>query len=198
MIVVKVGGSLFDWPELPARLRVWLAGLDATEVLLIPGGGATADAIRTLDRTFELGEDASHWLAIQALSLNARFLQSILPGTILEPDERARDNQASLAGASGSDNVMAILDAYPFFRADERRAEHLPHRWDVTSDSLAVRAAVLLGATDLILLKSASWAGSDWTAASEAGLVDPYFPQALRQAPTQLGVRLVNLRDAAV
>lgn len=187
MIVVKVGGSLFDWPELPPRLRAWLVGLDATKVLLVPGGGATADVVRDFDRLHGLGEETSHWLALQALSLNARFLHAILPEAAI---------LSSLAGASGSGQCASILDAYPFFRADEKRVDHLPHRWDVTSDSLAVRAAALFGATDLILLKSACWEGSDWAGASRAGLVDPYFPEALRQAPAHLRIRLVNLRTA--
>jgi aspartokinase-like uncharacterized kinase len=67
----------------------------------------------------------------------------------------------------------------------------LPHRWDVTSDSLAVRVAALAGARELILLKSTDPPSADWT---EAGFVDAYFSEALRQAPRDLQVRAVNLR----
>ena len=37
-IVVKVGGSLFDWPELGPRLGRWLKTLPSNRVLLVPGG----------------------------------------------------------------------------------------------------------------------------------------------------------------
>jgi 5-(aminomethyl)-3-furanmethanol phosphate kinase len=184
--VVKVGGSLYELPDLRERLRGFLDAVDGN-ILLIPGGAATADAIRTLDRVHHLGEEQSHWLAIQTLSINARFLQTLL--------REARLLQ--WASDAHAESRLRILDALPFFEEDERAPEHLPHRWDVTSDSLAVRAAVLVGARDLMLLKSIDWHSSDWTAAAENGIVDRYFPQALQQAPTTLQVRVVNLRKQA-
>ncbi len=185
--VVKIGGSLFDWPELGGRLRALLKQFDGGKVLLVPGGGTIADAVRAFDQTHRLGEDASHWLAIQALSVNARLLQALLPAAHLF---------ASLANASDSDK-LCILDPLPFFHADDQNGDHLPHCWHVTSDSLAVRAAVLLPAREFILLKSASWDGDDWDAASRAGVVDGYFAAALRQAPDSLRVRVINLRTCS-
>ena len=160
-IVVKVGGSLFDLPDLRARLRDFLATLEDANVLLVPGGGAMADAVRAFDRVHRLGEEASHWLAIQAMSLNGWFLQSLLP------ESRMVDGIGSLAYASGSDaSRWRVLDAFPFFLADDMRPDHLPHCWQVTSDSLAARAAVLAQACELILLKSSGWVGTDWEAAA--------------------------------
>jgi aspartokinase-like uncharacterized kinase len=201
-IIVKVGGSLFDLPDLRHRLRAMLRLRGAAYVLLVPGGGATADAIRAFDIAHQLGEEASHWLAIQALSLNARMLQELLPEArivreIPEPDAPARDAKSAPAGASSSDENRSrffLLDALPFFHADEQRPDHLPHRWDVTSDSLAVRAATLAEAHELILLKSVAWEARDWTEAARSGIVDRYFAQALQQAPAALRVRLINLR----
>ena len=40
MIVVKVGGSLFDLPDLGPRLRAFLASLADEDRLLVPGGGS--------------------------------------------------------------------------------------------------------------------------------------------------------------
>jgi aspartokinase-like uncharacterized kinase len=185
--VVKVGGSLFDWPLLGERLSSWLTRLDASRVLLVAGGGPAADALRELDVVDPLGDDAAHWLAIEAMSFNARALQERLPTARIVceiPDP------AFLACASG----WYLLDALPFFRADESNAGHLPHSWRVTSDSLAVRAAVLAKARELILLKSVSWPGTDWTEAMHAGIVDAYFMDALRQSPSDMRIRIVNLR----
>jgi len=201
-IIVKVGGSLFDLPDLRHRLRAMVRHFRAANVLLVPGGGATADAIRAFDITHQLGEEASHWLALQALSLNARMLQELLPEArivceIPEPDAPARDAASALAGASGSDEIRSrlfLLDAFPFFHVDEQRPDHLPHRWDVTSDSLAVRVAILADAHELILLKSVAWEARDWTEAARSGIVDRYFARALQQAPSALRVRLINLR----
>lgn len=207
-IIVKVGGSLFDLPDLRQRLRAKLRQLGAAKVLLIPGGGATADAIRAFDTAHQLGEEASHWLALQALSLNARMLQQLLPESrmvadIPEPEAQARDAASALARASGSDEMRIageirgrffLLDAFRFFHADELRSDHLPHCWDVTSDSLAVRAATLAQAHELILLKSVDSEASDWSEAARSGIVDSYFARALQQAPAALRVRLINLR----
>src|SRR5262249_50947889 len=81
-VVVKVGGSLYDLPGLGARLRAWLERLPSREVLLVPGGGPAADVVRDLDRLHRLGEEAAHWLALRALSVNARFLAALLPGAV--------------------------------------------------------------------------------------------------------------------
>ena len=68
----------------------------------------------------------------------------------------------------------------------------LPHSWDVTSDSIAARLAVLAGADELVLLKSGLPAGSLTLAqAAETGYVDRYFPVAAAGVPR---VRCVNLR----
>jgi aspartokinase-like uncharacterized kinase len=179
-IVAKVGGSFYDWPGFGDALRAWLASVGRRDVLLVPGGGPTADVIRDFHRTHRLDEHASHWLAIQALSLNARFLHRLLP-------------EARLT-STGIEHGVSILDAWPFFDADERHPERLPHSWQVTSDSLAVRAAALVGARELVLLKSVDWEGDDWRAASRAGVVDGYFADAVAQAPG-LRVDVVNLRS---
>lgn len=180
--VIKVGGSLYDLPDLKPRLRAWLGAIDGPK-LLVPGGGVTADAIRQLDSVHRLGQEASHWLAIQALSVNARFLHTLLPEAPVI---------SSLAYASGSDSF--IVDPLPFFGADDSRADHFPHRWDVTSDSLAARAAALLTARELILLKSLDWSDPDWTEAVRTGVVDAFFPEAARPLLGETHIRVVNFR----
>jgi aspartokinase-like uncharacterized kinase len=182
--VVKVGGSLYDLPDLRERLRAFLTSLQG-RALLFPGGGATADVIRAFDRVHGLGEEASHWLALQALALNARFLQALLPEYPIVP---------SAIRAIAAASRVVILDPSAFFRDDERLPEHLPHRWEVTSDSHAVRVASVLGAGALVLLKSVDWSGNEWQEAARNGTVDAYFVQALANAPGVVRVRVVNLR----
>jgi len=153
-LVAKVGGSLYDWPELGPRLRAWIAALAPATALLVPGGGPIAEAVRILDRGLGLGEEASHWLALQALALNARFLQALLPGA-------------------------EIVDGYDFARRDEGQPGALPHAWDVTSDSVAARVAAVMGARQLVLLKSVDFPeGIDTHEAARQGLVDTYFARA--------------------
>ena len=165
MIVAKVGGSLFDWPELKPRLTAWIAAQEQP-VLLFPGGGPFAESIRSLDSIHQLGEERSHGLAIQSLTLSAEFLSAIT-----ETD---------------------VFDPYPFFR---ELAWSIPHSWKVTSDSLALRFAQEIGAVELVLLKSIDIpAGMPWPEAAEREWVDPYFPELT--ANSSVPVRIVNLRTS--
>jgi aspartokinase-like uncharacterized kinase len=190
LVVVKVGGSLFDLPELGPRLRAWLKTMGGADVLLVPGGGPTADVVRALDRAHGLGEEASHWLALRALTLNAYFLQALLPGAaiVVDPHERSLPS-----------GRLAVLDPFGFAQADEARPRHLPHSWAVTSDSLAARAAVVAAARELILLKSVALPqGLSWEEAGRRGLVDEWFARAVAQAPAgSLAVRCVAFRGGA-
>ena len=185
IFVVKVGGSLYDLPDLGSRLRAFLRDQCArASVILVPGGGPTVDAVRLLDRLHALGEETSHWLALRALTLNAHFLAALLPPT-------------RIVGALDEWNrsEVAILDVHAFARADELRPGRLPHIWAVTSDAFAARIAVVFNADALILLKSTTIPqGMDWSEAGRRGWVDEWFAEVLREAPAELQVRAVNLR----
>ncbi len=124
-------------------------------------------------------------MALRALSLNAHFLACLLP-------------EANVFSPQPSPARWRILDSHAFIEADERRTGQilLPHTWSATSDSVAARAAVVLRAQRLVLLKSVTLpAGLDWDEASRQGFVDPIFPQILRQATHPLEVVAVNLRS---
>ncbi len=181
LTVVKVGGSLYDLPDLGPRLQVWMERLGGP-VLLVPGGGSAADVVRAYDRRHRLGEEAAHWLALRAMSLNAHFLQALLPRAVVV----SHPGMSSSAG-------LTLLDAHAFALADEGNRGCLPHTWEVTSDSIAARAAVLAAAR-LVLLKSVTIpAGMPWEEAGRLGLVDGWLAHVLREAP-QLEVHAVNVR----
>lgn len=189
--VVKVGGSLFGWPEFGPRLRRWLSTLNEREVVLLPGGGRAADVIRDLDLVHELGEEKAHWLALRSLSLNAHVLAALLPSGEVVDDLGA----SARSWAAGR---VLILDAHAFAAADEGQLGCLPHLWDVTSDSIAARVAVVAGARCLILLKSVTIPeGVAWDEAGRRGWVDPAFAGVLCQAPG-LQVCAINLREWSV
>jgi aspartokinase-like uncharacterized kinase len=181
-IVIKVGGSLLEWPELPRRLTQFLedcrvaGGSSRPNIALMAGGGPAADLVRTMDRIHGLGDEQAHRLAIDALELNARILASLLPGcTVVErPDEIDRVCDRG---------QVAVLSPRRFLEeSDGRRTDPLPASWDITSDSIAARLAADLRASRLVLLKSASLPdGADRAEAARLGLVDPFFPSVARQ-----------------
>jgi aspartokinase-like uncharacterized kinase len=181
VIVVKVGGSLFGHPALGRGLNAWLNQLSdrGEPYLLVPGGGPAADAVREWDRVHGLGDTHSHWLALRSLSLTAHLLLHLLPGSTVV----CHPNGESLPPC------VQVLDAYEFCKDDDA----LPHSWDVTSDSIAARAAVVGNASRLILLKSVDIPFDiDWQTAAERGWVDAYFPRAVEG--TEFQIEAVNFR----
>lgn len=187
-VVVKVGGSLLDLPDLESRLTGWLKNLPMENVLLVPGGGATADVVRDFDRTHRLGEEASHWLALRALTLNAHLLARLLRAEVVD----------GLWGwdACRQSGSLPVLDVFEFCSTHDTKtvAKSLPHRWAATSDSVAAWVAVTTGARELVLLKSVTLpAVVDWTEAGSRGWVDGCFTDLVRGTP--LVVRAVNLRS---
>jgi aspartokinase-like uncharacterized kinase len=70
-------------------------------------------------------------------------------------------------------------------RWGESRGEvSLPHSWRTTSDAIAAWIARIIGAAELVLLKSAPLPESTTLAdAAQAGLVDPVFPELARSLP---------------
>jgi len=194
LIVVKVGGSLYDLPDLGPRLAAWLGTL-AEPALLVPGGGTMADLVRDLDRCHGLGEAISHDLALRSLTMNAWFLAALLGRTTLGHVSVCNPLSSPLT------DRVSLLDAHAFWASDERaNPGALPACWDATSDSVAARAAVVLGASELVLLKSVTIAEPyDWTQAARLGIVDPVFCQILEAAQgsgtaPRLRIRAVNLR----
>ena len=194
-VVVKVGGSLFDWPALGQRLERWLKTLPSSRVLLVPGGGPTVDVIRNFDRRHGLGEESAHWLALRALTLNAHFLAEVL--SLRRSSGPAVIADLQDAEAIWSQRGVAILDPFRFAREDEDRPGPLPHSWSATSDSLAARVAVRLEARKLVLLKSTD-IPHDWMKA-ERRIVDPYFEEIIRTDSQAIGSTLeasaLNFRE---
>ena len=213
MIVVKVGGSLFDHPRLGPGLRAYLDSLAPAEVLLVPGGGPLAEAVRELDRVHGLGEETSHWLAVRAMDVMGEMLRaSCRVGraslrarpTIALPEALGRANggprKASTHPTGTADaqdgldhSHLSILDCLTFLRDDDARPGALPHSWAVTSDSIAARAAVVFGAERLVLFKSVDVPqGTPWEEAAASGWVDAHFPRAA--AGAGFVVEVVNFR----
>jgi 5-(aminomethyl)-3-furanmethanol phosphate kinase len=180
LVVAKLGGSLFDLPDLRDRLLGWASGVEAGRILLVPGGGDAADVIRRLHRVHRLGESAAHWLAIRMLTVNAHFLAGLLDVAVIRfPSEPAASR-------------MVVLEPHSFCRADEGQPGAVAHSWSVSSDSIAARVASIAGGP-LVLLKSIEIPdGVGWEAAAANGLVDDAFADVIRGF--DLAVSWVNLR----
>jgi aspartokinase-like uncharacterized kinase len=188
--IVKLGGSLLAWPDLPRAINSWLTAQPPAIRVFLCGGGPFADSIRQADHDFALGEEASHWLCVDCLALTARLLAKLVSASTLITDFGELQKQI----AAGQSGPLMIFDPCDFLQHHEVRqiGSPLPHTWQATSDSIAARLAEVLAADELVLLKSAAPTAGDLTKLAVAGYVDPYFPEAARNVRH---VRCINLRD---
>jgi aspartokinase-like uncharacterized kinase len=158
--VIKIGGGL---TAIPAALdRVCAAVSQAAQnhrVLVVPGGGPFADAVREFDRSVGVSPDAAHWMAILAMDQYAQVLVERIPGAVLV------EEPGGISGALASAGV-AVLAPSRWMRS----ADVLPHAWEVTSDSIAAFVAGALDAVRLVLIKPVDNASEP---------VDPYFASVL-------------------
>lgn len=189
--VVKVGGSLFDWPQMAQALKRWLDHEPPAVNVLIAGGGAFANTVRQADHALGLGEEQSHWLCVDLLGVTARMLALVLgegTRTICQLAEIPLDKNTATP-------ACLVFDVREFLRVHEPCLPgcRLPRTWSVTSDSIAARVAQVIEADELVLLKSAEPpAGKSIAEWACAGYVDSSYPTIAAQ--WQGRIRLVNLR----
>ncbi len=137
-LVVKIGGGLLREEGLEGLRR---ACADVNEiaaqrpVLVVPGGGPFADAVRAVDAQVGLDDALAHRLALHAMDQLGVLLAALLPG--------------------GEITVLAVAQAFTG-RPD------IPESWRVTSDSLAVFAAAVVGAGEAVLLKPVAGVVARW------------------------------------
>ncbi len=189
--VVKIGGSLFDYPDLAVAWDQWVSGESKMTTIIIAGGGPYADLVRQWDKQFPLNEETAHWMCVTSMTITAVLLHQQLPRT------RLIDDWQSLRAwvASGNQQEAAIFSVEPFLKTVEPSlpGDLLPATWEVSSDSIAARVAEVLSAEELVLAKSASVSpGSDWQQLADEGFVDQHFPEMAARLPF---VRCVNLRS---
>jgi aspartokinase-like uncharacterized kinase len=187
LIVVKVGGSLLDMPDFAERLSTHLRRYSNDRLLLLIGGGGAADWVRLMDQTHRLGDETSHDLALRSLDLTAHIVAALLPQSVVIEDVNA-------CADIWFRGQIPILSPRLFLQADDLLPDPLPHSWEVTSDSIAARVAVRLGAEELVLLKSARTNFSaNFEYLKTNGFVDPQFPYV---ACSLRHVTVRNLRES--
>lgn len=193
-VLVKVGGSLLTLPDLGKRLRTMFTVIPADSVMVVVGGGAATDVVRDWDILHDIGEDASHWLAIDSMSLTARLLANILPEVVLVSDRQSAEECI----CSGR---IAVLDPRPIIEELNREAvRQLPVGWECTSDSIAGWIANQLGADAVVLAKSVD-APCEGLAVGDDGAVGSARSRAVDRCfesviAGQLPVHWCNLRDS--
>jgi 5-(aminomethyl)-3-furanmethanol phosphate kinase len=165
LTVVKLGGSHAFSVRLPQAVTAIAAA--RAPVVIVPGGGPFADAVRAAQGRMGFSDETAHCMALLAMCQYGEVLASL--------HERLRP-------ANGLARIRELLAAgtipvwMPWPLADGLDTLH--PSWDVTSDSLAVWLAARLGARRLILVKSAELPGGPASAEHlvSIGATDPAFP----------------------
>ncbi len=187
--IVKLGGSLADWPD----LRRWVTLLTAdrtVDLIVVPGGGPFADQVRAAQISWKFDDVTAHRMAILAMEQYGLMLTALSRGRIAPAASPAGLRAALRRGATPvwAPAAMAFADA--------RGKAEIAETWDMTSDSLAAWLAGKLRADHLTLVKSARPTDGDLQAMVRAGLIDPAFPRYARAG--RFGVSVVWREDRAV
>ena len=131
--VIKLSGSLY--PHAASVIKV--IKNSKRPCLIVPGGGAGADAIRAQD----LSDEAAHWMAILAMEQYGWYL-----------------SEYGISVQQPHNSLMIPTDQhiflpYQYLREVDSSPDALPHSWDVTSDSISLFFAHRLS-LPLLMLKS--------------------------------------------
>jgi aspartokinase-like uncharacterized kinase len=206
--VMKLGGSLFLFPNFAEQLRHWWRHLQVREHELEPtpwfvvvGGGKVVDAVRQWDETHELPARDSHQLALAGMSVTAQFVARLMdwPLAVLSPNFTSEQCETGWSPSSGG-----VGAAHAKFRPGIRQHQafpdcplvidlsvavaadpELPASWEVTSDSLALWFAHRIGSRRLVLMKAVNPLETPVKIGKIAqdGWVDAYFSRMWSKAP---------------
>jgi 5-(aminomethyl)-3-furanmethanol phosphate kinase len=171
LTVLKLGGS----HALGPHLRNWLAHVRSApaEIVLVPGGGPFADAVRLTQRHMGFDDRVAHNLALVAMEQYGQALCG------LEPRLSLAHSLQEVQDTFGRGQVPVWA---PVRMA--RSASELPASWDFSSDSLAAWFAGLISAAHLVLVKHVPFSSRPIGVGNlvAQGVVDSMFPKFLARS----------------
>jgi aspartokinase-like uncharacterized kinase len=187
LTVVKLGGS----HAFAAYLQGWLDAVAscAGRIVLVPGGGPFADAVRGAQRKMGFGDRAAHHMALLAMEQYACALASLHPILALA------GSMPAIRRALRGGRVPVWLPTRMVLQD-----ESVPWSWDVTADSLAAWLAGRIGAPRLLLVKheERSAAPAHVEDLVARGIVDPLFPRFLRGSGVEASLAGPTEQEAVV
>ena len=179
--VTKIGGSLLNLPDLPARWRQWRSQRETVHDVVGVGGGPLVDVLREQALHRSIGDDIAHWSAVDLMAINTRLLASQLAESPVCAVGPALEDRLRTAGGTFVDVVHFLRHVEPL-----QPGSKLEPNWDVTSDSVAARLAISLNAKKLTFLKSSNpplAVGQSLSQYAAAGYVDPFLPLLASELP---------------
>ena len=177
LTIVKLGGSYALSPSLPD----WLAAITscAGHIVLVPGGGPFADAVRHAQDAMGFGDEAAHHLALLAMEQYGRALGALADRLVQAA------SLADIQGAVRDGKIPVWVPARMVLDATD-----IPASWHATSDSLAAWLAGQIGARHVLLVKHIETAVGPLRLDDlvENGIVDPLFGRFLAASGAEAAI----------
>lgn len=167
LAIVKIGGSHIGGPH----IKPWLSAIanEAGAIVIVPGGGPFAEAVRSAQASLCYDDGAAHRMALMAMAQFGCALENLNPALRLTASRSAIRRTLK-------DGKVPVWSPEPM-----ATAAALPETWALTSDSLAAWLAGALRADQLVLVKHGRFeaAAFDVHDLVARGVVDPLFPRFL-------------------
>ena len=143
VIIIKLGGSLMRSPD----LNSWLQSIETaslnSNIIIVPGGGEFADAVRSLQKSLAFDDMTAHQMALLAMCQYGYMLAGINQSLQIV-------DEFDILYSNLDKNIPQIWLPTSLIKDNSEIAAN----WDFTSDSIAVWLATKLLASKLILVKS--------------------------------------------
>lgn len=165
MLIVKIGGSLYNTPELKKWLDLLAKSAQHHKIIIVPGGGPFADTIRNAQQQLHFNDASAHHMALLAMAQYGILLNSLVSQSNLfyYPAQAITNNEVGLSIWIPTEQLLTV--------------EAIPHQWDVTSDSLALWLAQQVNADQLCLIKRVRARSCSIRELSESSIIDKAFAQ---------------------
>jgi len=183
LIVIKLGGSLAYSGSLRYCLETIEQRYQDSAVVIVPGGGAFADQVRSAQQYWQFDDGTAHAMALlamqqMALLFNGLKRHFIIAASVATIRQHTARNQTVIWSPDIAELDLAGIQA----------------SWDVTSDSLAAWLADALSASELVLVKSA---GIDTELSlaqlAEQAIIDKAFCDSVASA--SFPIKIINHND---
>jgi 5-(aminomethyl)-3-furanmethanol phosphate kinase len=168
LTVVKLGGSFAFSLQLPA----WLEALAACagHVVIVPGGGPFADAVRDAQPKMGFSDAAAHRMGLMAMDQFGCAMTSLGQDYVMAAS-------ADAIGHAVRARQVPVWSPLPM----ALEADDLPASWDVTADSLAAWLAARLGTFRVVFVKQIAPPTASLDALIAAGILDRFLPRLLSE-----------------
>ncbi len=136
-VLFKISGRIASEQRVLKNLLELICSFDFEKAVL-PGGSVFADAVRKLQAEAGFSDSIAHWMAIKSMEVYGSMISRLNP-VLTEAHSLSQVRDAWRRG------FTPVVMPYKIMLELPKLQEVLPESWAVTSDSIAIAIAWLLG-----------------------------------------------------